>query len=578
MRERARVRLIRASQSGELREIFRQLTELEGPGGPKFSRRILLELAARVVGRAYEPMLLELCHLARAAMLAERHARAGPSGGPIAAGFEWLFWGVEEARAGAFRAAFAHVAASVGVCRPELQVRSSCSGEPNAPPSALTAGDEGLVLAYTDGRFELRYARMASLAAMMELLVSSLGYRVLVDVLEPLSASVLDRGAVSAAARGLARGLYAWLGDHLPAAQAQRKFHAMVEFLERTLGTDFTEDDIDDETILRFWLGRLEGESAGPSGSSSDFRGYRNTFLAFLALARVLEAGAEMGRFERLVPIGADLDAGEVDPAAGAPATEGVEEEDPLARLQEEPAVAVKALNRRELALLRLPVEDSVGVRRLPRSYLRAECFGPVQNRLSQALRRKKDATELAAIAAAGPESGYGALIETLETTGAHVRRVAKACLYVLHRMGVSGNDDKGHGTEDAVFELDFRVLGDARRAFDGLNRAGFERSAPENPRLAPAYRALAHELPLVCERLGAVLCTLGPPATWERAESEDRPVFADALVRLYAEDAGSVRRNSENGERTRATADGRDRSAITIAGDGSTPPTERHP
>ena len=112
--ERARVRLIRASQSAELREVFRQLSELEGPDGPKFSRRILMELAARVVGRAYEPMLLELCHLARAALLADRHAWSGRTGSPAAAGFEWLFWGVEKARTSAFRAAFAHGAASVG--------------------------------------------------------------------------------------------------------------------------------------------------------------------------------------------------------------------------------------------------------------------------------------------------------------------------------------------------------------------------------------------------------------------------------------------------------------------------------
>ena len=579
MVERARVRLIRASQSAELREVFRQLSELEGPDGPKFSRRILMELAARVVGRAYEPMLLELCHLARAALLADRHAWSVRTGSPDAAGFEWLFWGVEEARTRAFRAAFAHGAASVGFCYPAPPGRSSCGGEPDATASTLSVGDEAVVLRYTDGRFELRYARMASLAAMMEFLISTLGYRALAGALDPLSASVLDRGAVAAAARDLARRVYAWLGDHLPAAQAQRKFHTMIEFLEQTLGTEFTEDDIDDETVLRFWLAQLERGTAGSSGPNPDFRGYRNTFLAFLTLSRVLAAGAELARFERFVPIGSDIEAGEIDPAADASATEGVEEEDPLARLQEEPAVAVKALNRRELALLRLPVGESDGVRRLPRSYLRAECFGPVQNRLSQGLRRKVEPAELAAIAAAGPKSGYGAWIGTLETTDAHVRRVAKACLYVMHRMAGTGSDGEGDSAEDEVFELDFRILGEARKAFDGLNRAGFERSALNDPRLAPAYRALAQELPAVSERLGAVLRTLGAGAVWEPAEAEDRPVFASALARLYGEDASRASRNSGNGERTRDAAGGRNRTGtVAIASEGPARPAEGHP
>ena len=515
MGERARVRLIRASQSDELRQLFRQLSELEGPYGPKFSRRVLMDLAARVTGRAYGPALLELCHLARAAMLHERFASGGRSAVPGVAngGFEWLFWGVQTARASAFRAAF------------------SDSEAPAGTRGALTVGSEGVTLRYTDGRFELRYARMASLAAMMELLVSSLGYRVLATVLDPLSASAADRDSVSGAARDLARRLYEWLGDHLPAAQAQRKFHAMVAFLEETLGPDFTEDDIDDETVLRFWLRHLGEGTGAATGASADFRGYRNTFLAFLALIRVLAAGAELGRFERQIPIGSDVEAGEVDPAAGAPMPEWTADDAPLARLEEPPADAVKALNRRELALLRLPVGEFDGVRRLPRSYLRAECFGPVQNRLSQALRRKTAPEELATIVEAGPESGYGGYIESLENIDAHVRRVAKACLYVLHRMGGGASAD---ATLGSVPKLDFRLLGEARKAFDGLNRAGFERSAPINPRLAPAYRALAHELPAVSERLRGVLLTLGPPATWEAAEAEDRPTFAHALGRLY--------------------------------------------
>ena len=544
MGERARVRLIRAAQSDELRATFRQLAEIDGPHGPKFPRRVLMELAARIVGRAYEPMLLELCHLARAAQLAAGAppaARRGTSGG---AGFEWLFWGVEEARAGTFRAAFlggGDGSFAGGAPVPAVDDGGCGDRDGNAVATGgaacdgLRIGDRAVTLAYPDGTYELRYGRMADLAAMMELIVSTLGYRALVDALDPLAAPAVDRATVAGVARDLARRLYAWLGDHLPTAQAQRKFHAMVAYLEEARGAEFTEADIDDEAVLRFWLHNVTpaggGGAADGASAGSDFRGYRNTFLAFLALARVLAEGAELGRFERHATIGPDFEAGEIDPAAESAARpEGAAaSDDPLARLEQEPAAAVKALNRRELALLRLPVGESDAVRRLPRSYLRAECFGPVQNRLSQALRRKAGAAELAAVVAAGPDPGYRAQIDALGKADAHVRRVAKACLYVLHRMG-----DGGAAGAEAVPALDFRLLGEARKAFEGLNRAGFEPSAPRDPGLAPAYAALADELPSVSERLAAVLRAFDPAGSWEGAEEEDRPVFARTFTRLY--------------------------------------------
>ena len=575
MGESARVRLIRAAQSDELRETFRQLAEIAGPEGPRFPRRVLVDLAARIVGRAYEPMLLELCHLVRAALLAGGRRATSPGGG---VGFEWLFWGVEPARAGAFRAAFSD-------CAPRgSSHRTSARADSMPAPwgEELISGDEAVTLVYPDGRFEVRYGRMASLAAMMELLVSTLGYCALVDLSDLLSAPALRRSAVSRATGDLARRFYEWLADHLPAAQAQRKFRAMTDFLEEVRGIDFTDDDIDDEAVLRFWLrhtGAREGSGndvRSASAGHGDFRGFRTTFLAFLALFRVLERGDELSRFERRIPIGSDREAGEIDPAAEWLESEAlVEEEDPLSRLQEEPAAAVKVLNRRELALLALPVRESEGVRRLPRSYLRAECFGPVQNRLSQALRRRAGMDELAVLAKTGPDPAYRGQIETLEKVAAHLTRAARACLYVLHRARVGRERD-----DDIPATLDFRLLGEARRAFEGLNRAGFERSAPNDPHLASAHVALAERLPAVVERLGRVLGIFASPVRWTDAEAEDRPVFAGAFTRLYAtteagtDAAGSAALTEPRGPTREGRASGRTGKATAEA----PVPTGDHP
>lgn len=531
MGESARVRLIRAAQSDELRETFRQLAEMEGAGGFRHPRRVLMELAARIVGRAYEPMLLELCHLVRAALLAQGRGTAHIGGG---VGFEWLFWAVEPARAGTFRAAFSErTMPGASRCPP-----SSPGAGATAPSGdGLIAGDEAVTLIYPDGRFEVRYGRMVILAAMMDLLISTLGYRALVERLDPLSAPALRRSAISRAAGDLARQLYEWLADHLPTAQAQRKFRSMTDFLEEIRGPDFTDEDIDDEAVLRFWLRQAGAREGGgkdmrvATTGRGDFRAFRTTLLAFLALIRVLERGAELGRFERRIPIGSDPEAGEIDPAVEWQVVDAPgEDEDPLSHLQEEPAAAVKVLNRRELALLALPVRESEGVRRLPQSYLRAECFGPVQNRLSQALRRRAGVEELAALARSGPDPAYRGHLEMLEKVAAHLARAARACLYVLHRARAGREGD-----DDFPTTLDFRLLGEARRAFEGLNRAGFERSAPDDPHLASAHAALAERLPALIERLGGVLATFASLERWADAETADRPVFAGAFTRLYA-------------------------------------------
>ena len=545
MAESARVRLIRAAQSDELREIFRQLADIEGPEGPRFSRRVLMDLAARIVGRAYEPMLLELCHLARAALLAGGRPDRGRGAMSHATGlgFEWLFWGVAQARASRFRDAFHRPGDYGAFPRP-----SPGAGVGRASGSdGLIAGDESVILIYPDGRFEVRYGRMTGLSAMMELIVSALGYRTLADTLNPLAEPSLRRSAVSRAAGDLARRLYEWLGDHLTAAQAQRKFRAMTEFLETFRGADFTDEDIDDETVLKFWLRHAlpaagDGDDAEPvTGAPGDFRGFRTTFLAFLALARLLGEGAELGRFERRIPIGPDVEAGEIDPSADARGAEGgTAEENPLTPLQEEPAAAVKVLNRREFALVALPVGESEGVRRLPRSYLRAECFGSVQNRLSQALRRRAGVAELAALAAVEPHPGYAGQIEALEKTATHLARAARACLYVLS----CAHAGRGEETEEGAIRLDFRVLGEARRAFEGLNRAGFERSAPDDPCLVSAHSMLAEHLPNVVERLEGVLRIFAPPERWEGAEAEDHPIFSGAFARLYAPGAAAAGRS----------------------------------
>ena len=482
----ARSRVLRTAQSGELRSTFRQLAEIDGPHGPKYTRACLADLAAAVAGRTYGGMLLELCHLVRAAVLAAP-GRLGQSG------FEWLFWDIPTARRSAFLGAF-----------DGIRIRS---------PARVEASDEGVVLGYEGGEFQVRYGRMPVLAAMMEFLVSMLSYRDIVGAVEPLGATGATRRTVADAANNLSRQVYAALGPHLPTAQEQRRFHAMTAFLERFAGADFTEDDIHDAAVLNFW--RDKAVEAG----EADFRGFATTWRGFLRLVRVLIESETLDNVDHPVASGDEIDRSDRTLAEA----ETPEEIDPLEALTEGPAGTVKALTKRRQRLLAVPVRDADGVRRLPLSYLRAACFGQLQNRLSQALRRKADADDLRSLVDSAEEVAYGDQVAELEDAADEVRKVAKACLYVLRQGTQTGP------APDVV------SLEETRAAFNALNRLGFDRAAVADPERRAAFAALADVLPRISDQLSIVQQALDT-AGWAEAEAEDRRTFAAAFERLYGD------------------------------------------
>lgn len=474
----AQGRVLAASQSNELREVFRQLADIDGPAGPKFTKRVLTALAARIVGRAYETPLLELCHLVRAAELAGKVDRGG---------FEWLFWGVEAARPGAYRAAFAD--------------------------RANDAEADGARLRYPDGRFEVRFARMPMLAALMEFLVSFLGYRTVADAAVRLGAEDVSRQTVSSIAKELARQLYATLRDHLPTAQAQRKFRAITEFLQQEAGDEFTGHDINDEAVLSFWLASADSDRA------ADFRGFRTTMLAFLRLRRLLLDSEGLQALAHPLAIGPDREAGELEFSADA-VLPPLPDDDPLERLQEQPAASIKAFNKRELAALELPLTETAGIAALRLSYLRAETFGALQNRLTQALRR--DSGNLGVLIATGPSTCYEDCVATLASLLEYTQQVMQATLYVLR-----------HRRQDDADAVDLAAFAAQRKAFNAINRVGFGRSALEEESRRPAFEALADTLPPIAEALAAVLDAFDS-GTWRASEGIDQLLFATAFNHLY--------------------------------------------
>lgn len=524
--------VLEAGQSAELSAAFRCIGEATAPdGGPKYAPRVCQALARAIVCRTYAKLVLQLCHLVNAA----------DACAPPGASYETLFFSVPRAAPSAFRG---HVEEAIGVRTWRR--------------SGFESSGEGIVIHYADAVFNVPYARMPLMAALLEFLLTIGDYleidAIFSDMLdEPTGIAAIERAASRVESR-----LYHTLGEHLPSAQNNRKFHRILAFLR-----DRAEDDsieIDDDGIVAFW----RRNSTAADDEAVDFRMYRTVLQAFIAFARALETARSRRGLDGAAPLGGDREAGEVDPGAVSEvAGDGPEWRSPLPLLDEEPARGIKFLNKRERDDLALVMDCGPLSRRLPLSVLRAEVFGLVQGRLTQALRRKSAAGEIRTLIHA-PGADYGAREVGFAKLLDHVQRVLRAAAHVLlnesaAQGGPQGGPQGGNvvalGAADpaAHFERLCRepaavdgerlsaALDEAKRAFRGLARQGFEDDRVGTPALTAGFRLGVDVLQTIDRELGAYLATLRQienEGGLDRRFEHDREVFREQFMLIYGETA----------------------------------------
>ncbi|MBF0375024.1 MAG: hypothetical protein HQL39_16605, partial [Alphaproteobacteria bacterium] len=441
-------------------------------------------------------------------------------------------------------------------------------GRGRAAPAGFEATAGAATLPYADGPFTITWARMPFLSALLEFLVTAIGFRDLDETARPLFAPGVRRADVSVVANRLSALLYGWLKEQLPTAQNQGKFFRLIDFMERRAGAHFALDELDDAAILDFW--RAAAGDGAEDGA--DFRTYRSVFKAFVRLRQSLRLASDRRAVEGARPIGGDFEAGEVDPATLDQAIEAATGEvSPLDSLSEPPAATVKFLNKRETALLELPLECGDEARPLALSLLRAEVFGEAQGRISQSLRRKVDGAGRAALVSAADAIPYARRIEDWRELSLHLSRALLASLHALLRarrpealslmMALGPNIDlrplrallPAEADGERVVALHSAALGErvlaqaedagvvgpelaalaaqARRAFRALSRQGFEDDAVEAnadcfAAGAESLRALARTLELLIARLDA--------GEWNQRFEADRALFGRQFELLY--------------------------------------------
>jgi hypothetical protein len=325
--------------------------------------------------------------------------------------------------------------------------------------------------------------------------------------LDELAAAPDPEGA-AALARRLARHLAAYRTDHLPLAPLERRFRAILGFLDGRRA--FADDD-----ILAFWRGAMdEGERPG-------FRTVAEHFVTFEAAAALLggleglAAPASLaeheGWEERLDASLADLAAAE--PAEALAAV--------LADLPEGPKILTGA-EREDLAdFLRLEPFH----RTRPLTILRAASFGRVQSGIANRLRRGGGGAGIAERATCAEAESYAALRARAGALAAHLARMLRiaAALRIADRDGLA---PEARAALDAA-EADLRRV----------RRAGFDDRAG----LAAGFAATEAALLRLAEeagRLERALAALARQRPLDDAFAADRAVFAGALAAAYAGEA----------------------------------------
>lgn len=516
-------------KSESLRGIFACIEQATAAdGGPRYPEKVCRALARAIVCRSYAKAILELVYLVAAASAGGRR-------------FERLFWGIDRAAPSAFRSAFAGLVSARGSVRPI------------ANGIEIDDGADG---------FQIAYGRMPFLAALLEFMMTGLGYERLDETVRPFRSAGPDAATVSDVAGEWQRALYAFLKDHLPSAQRQRRERHFLTYATERAGNRTSLDAIDDAAVLSYWQGFAVD---GPVEAKT----YRSVYETAHRLIVVLEAAASRQAAAQARTVGTDREAGEIDPEAVADAAECLADETtPLQRLLTAAGDSVKLVNATETEIFAdIPAAPGVA-QRLPVSVLRNGVFGARQLQITNALRRDDDLTPLLA-----PLSGpyYRDRVALYQETLSTLERIAMATLWVLFEAGheaacdlalalapdlnwglLAGRDCAGadgvvvslaerealrrfmNETPDAQGDEIQAFLADARRVYRGVNRVGFKRGAGQD-----AIDAMVDAVPPMLALIASArrfIDTERVARDWTALETEDGPTFAAVFRSLYAD------------------------------------------
>jgi hypothetical protein len=226
------------------------------------------------------------------------------------------------------------------------QSLQTAAAEGRLPRSVAILSDIGVVLpepalaAPDDARqaFEIDFAQMPRLAALIDILHNALGFSVVADMLAPLL-QPLPKSSANEVARALHAALNAWLGERLESPNHILQAQRIRAFL--TSRGRVAPETVDDEGILLFWTAATEvAEEERVDG----FKLYRSAAAAMLRYRDALRDAAAARQLEQSIGEGLE----NTDIAIDQVEASSESWQSPLRALLSPPANAIKWLNRKE--------------------------------------------------------------------------------------------------------------------------------------------------------------------------------------------------------------------------------------
>ena len=448
--------LVRFGVSDELLAMLDGLRETPGIAGRKFRPEAVNALCQSVLCRNYGKSCLELSYLLWAVV-------NGPGGGAND-GMEVspllrFFW--------------------VDECITPRRFRHHFSQATDT--SKMVLGEQGLVL-QPGGEFTISATRVGYLAALLELLVNiDPGW---ITRVEEELAGAGDTG-IKAVASALQKSLYEFLNQHLQPAQQQRRFRAILGWLEEQHrpGASLA-SQLNDQQLLAFW----QAKATDPDNSLG-FKRYRTVAENFCHFFQALQAGQLLQNIDHAGTIGLSVEQGEIHPEHLDQLMDSLYRDDiDVAALAGDP----KFISKQQQQWLQ-PLLDNVSVLRvLPLSLVRMQLFGDWQAEIVQATRARAPEV-LANKLAKTDHLDYRDYLAQLAQLQHALQQVTLAVLDIL----------MAHREPAAVTQLMAGLAGDERRQLYLALKAGGALLVgdDEEQRLASLARHFFDELPAL--RLG---------------------------------------------------------------------------
>lgn len=520
---------LEGAKSEELRSVIACVMDATASdGGPRYTRRVISALTRILVCRSYAKPTLELSHFLAA--ISDTSGR-----------FEHILWGVDRATPSAFRSFIEDI---------------------DWDPARAKLSRQGLIHVTQGAEFQVSCSRMPILTALLEFLISALGYSIVDELTIPIRCERSDDKVIGEVANSLQRALYKYLKEHLPPAHRQKRERHFLGFVDDRAGNRGGADAITDEIVIDYW----QAYAAEPG---LDNKTYRSVYDMAERMIIALDAAIERVRGDHALSIGSDREVGEVDP-------EDIEnmialcdsEETPLVRILEGDGGAVKFITATEADVLgALPMKNSVE-RRIPLSIVRSAVQGAVQLKLSSMLRRH--ASVAGGDSRTEPQS-YTEYLQGLQSIASVIDRILLASLWLLHAgkhpVAVSvalkiapdinwgslvKDSDKDKPEDENTVSIDIHramrqffdatpdkrgdevqaLLSEARQAFRGVNRKGFKN--PCTPDVIAEIADGVEDVIALNVAIRGYTDRIVGSIDWEAVERSDARVFGKMFEILY--------------------------------------------